>query len=351
MPTLSQKRRGFTLVELLVVIAIIGVLVSLLLPAVQSARESGRRLQCSNQLRQIGLAYHNYYSAQTVFPFGSYDHDYDGAPYDPQGTYRIGGNWRTLLLPFMEMQALADEIIKIDPYERGGYSQSVPWVRAKQQALILPQLICPNEPTPHLRGGASEWSFTPKNDYGISTYMGNAGPVTPVPADGSWGGLYKACGQCTDGTVPDAYCPCTFGNNPPFTRGFMHGHNPDGPGMMDMYPNGLRDADVLDGMSNTLAFGEIHGLDATGNGCAKQGEDQLGWMSSWAVCTTVFGINMDNIGNTWQDGCVSYRSYHPNGANFVFVDGSTRFIVETVDLRTFGYLGARNDEQVISTSF
>ena len=340
-------RAAFTLVELLVVISIIGVLAALLLPAIQAARSAARRAQCSNNLRQIGIGIQSHQAAQGFYPFGSFDHDYDGADYDAGGTYRKGVNWRTLILPYLEETSISDRLAQLDPFERGGYSRSVPWATAPEQRLTLSVFICPDEPGPHVRNGSSSWAFTPTNGYGISTYMGNAGPVTPVPDDGTWGGLKDACGLCTDLSEPDAYCPCFFGNSSKFQRGFMHGHNPNGPGMMDMYPNRYRPRQCPDGASKTIHVGEIHGLNNNGDGCGLPGHDQLGWMSSWCVATTVFGINTADSGGRWQDGCVSYRSYHAGGAYFVYVDGSVHFLSDAIDLRTFGWLGSRNDGQVL----
>jgi type II secretory pathway pseudopilin PulG len=341
-------------VELLVVIAIIGVLVALTLPAVQSVRELGRKVQCANNLKQIGAALLNYRANHGVYPYGSADHDCDGADYDPSGSFRTGGNWRTFVLPYVEQQSVADEIAALPTltsHSCWGAARRSPYSMTPAQELVLQVFICPSEPGPYVRSGAAEWSFTPKNGYGISTYMGNAGPVTPVPNDGSWGGLFQACGLCTDGSKKDLYCLCTFGNSPRFRRGFMHGHNPGGPGMLDMYPNGYTSANVRDGTSNTLFVGEITGLDSDGDGCGLSGHDQLGWMSTWCVSTTVFGINTDGIGGRWQDGCVSFRSYHPGGCQFVLVDGSVHFLAETIDVRTFGYLGARSDGEVIDASW
>ncbi len=345
-----NPRPGFTLVELLVVIAIIGILIALLLPAVQSARESARRVKCANNLKQIGLALLSYESSYRVYPYGSADHDCDGADYDPSGSYRTGGNWRTTILPYLDQQTISDTIEAIPDLTTSHCFQGArnhAYSLLPAQKLVLDVFICPGEPTPYVRGSASPWSFTPGEDYGISTYMGNGGPISPVPSDGSWGGLFLACGLCTDGSTQDAYCPCTFGNSAQHTRGFMHGHNPNGPGMLDMYPNKYTSKDIPDGTSNTLFVGEITGLDANGDGCGLAGNGQLGWMSTWAVSTTVFGINTAGVGGRWQDGCVSFRSYHPGGCNFVLVDGSVHFLDETIDRRTFGNLGARNDGEVV----
>ena len=352
----ARRRRlspaGFTLVELLVVIAIIGILVAMLLPAVQSAREAARRMQCANNLKQIGLALQNYCASQTVFPYGSADHDCEGAPYNPSGSFRSGGNWRTLILPFIEQQNIADKIAAIPDLKTsscGTSARSHAYALLAEQKLVLSIYICPSEPGPHVRGGGAPWSFTPASDFGISTYMGSAGPISPVSSDGTWGGQFAACGLCTDGTTKDKYCACTYGDSAQFNRGFMHGHNPGGPGMLDMYPNRYTTADVRDGTTNTFFVGEITGLDGHGDGCGLPDHSALGWMSTWASSTTVFGINTQGIGGKWQDGCVSFRSHHPGGCHFVLVDGSVHFLSETVDLRTFGHLGARNDGQVLGT--
>src|SRR3954447_1619024 len=99
---------GFTLVELLVVIAIIGILVALLLPAVQAAREASRRASCQNKLHQIGLALHNYHSAKNVFPYGAQDGDCEAKTPD-----RHVMGWRLLILPYMEYQTLYDQLVPI----------------------------------------------------------------------------------------------------------------------------------------------------------------------------------------------------------------------------------------------
>jgi len=100
----SFKRRAFTLVELLVVIAIIGILIALLLPAVQAAREAARRSQCTNNLKQIGLALHNYHDVQRSFPLGAY------TGVGPVYGHLSGTNWRTEILPYLEQGALYSKL-------------------------------------------------------------------------------------------------------------------------------------------------------------------------------------------------------------------------------------------------
>lgn len=337
MTCLTPVRRtaGFTLVELLVVIAIIGILIALLLPALQVARAAARRAQCSNNLKQIGLGLHSYHAAFKKFPYGSADHDWEA---NPNGTsVRYAGNWRTFILPLIEQTAIAQQLRPLDIRSYSAGDQSSAWVRSPAQQAVISTYVCPDEPSPWVRGGFANWALAPTSNAAISTYMGNAGPVSTGPKD--WG-VAKSCGLCTDGRDPERYCLCTWGNSAKYNRGFYHGHNPHGPGMLDMFPNDISLKKVKDGASNTLHVGETHGVNVDGDGCG----DQMQWMGTWAVSSTVYGINAQKVGKTWQDGC-NFRSYHQGGAQFVLVDGSVRFINETVNLRTFAFLGSRNDGQ------
>ena len=339
----QTARRGFTLVELLVVIAIIGVLVALLLPAVQSAREAARRTGCTNNLKQIGLALQNYESTHQAFPYGAYDPDGEQSPKGPPWP-RFGGSWRTMILPQMEQQGLADQLAQIDNRSNEQYDTAAPWVRAPQQQLILPSFICPSQPEPWVRSGMDTFAMAP-GTAGISTYMGNGGPIAVTPPSSY--GASSACGLCSDGASLNAFCDCFTGNQGRYRRGFYHGHNPDGPGMLDMYPNEYSVTVVTDGTSNTLHVGETHGLDGGVDGC----EDRLQWMGTWSVASTVYGINAVDVGTTWRGGGCNFRSYHAGGAQFVFVDSSVRFLNDSIDLRVFGFLGNRRDGNTISDTY
>jgi len=335
--------RAFTLVELLVVIAIIGILVALLLPAVQAARAAARRAACTNNLKQIGLALQNYESSHGLFPYGAADPDGERNPYGPSWP-RSGGSWRTMILPHLEQQAIADQLSKLDPLSYTQYDSSAPWVLAPEQLLILPVFICPAQPKPWLREGMDRFAMAPPTA-GISTYMGNAGPVAVTPPASY--GASSACGLCTDGSLLNAFCDCFTGNGGRYIRGFYHGHNSDGPGMLDMYPNKISVAKVTDGTSNTLHVGETHGVDGGTDGC----QDRLQWMGTWAVSSTVYGINAVDVGTTWRGGGCNFRSYHPGGAHFVFVDGSVHFLQDTIELWTFGYLGNYHDDNIFRDEF
>ncbi len=334
----SLRRNGFTLVELLVVIAIIAMLVTLLLPAVQAARAAARRTQCSNKLKQIGLAMQNHHSAMGVFPYGSWDHDWEA---NPNGTeFRKGGSWRTAILPYLEEAAVHDVLGNTDPKGTAVSDRSSPWASSPLQSKIMSGYICPDEPEPYRRDGFKYWSFGPETGAAISTYMGCAGPASTGPVD--WG-ITNACGFCTDGKQLNKFCPCTLGNSASFSRGFYHGHNPGGPGMLDMYPNKISMRKVTDGASRTIHVGETHGVVGKGkDGCG----DHMNWMSTWAVSSTVHGINARGVGTEWNTGC-NFRSYHGGGAFFVYVDGSVHFLTETIDLWVFGYLGDRADGQAM----
>jgi prepilin-type processing-associated H-X9-DG protein len=180
---------------------------------------------------------------------------------------------------------------------------------------------------------------------GISTYMGSAGPVAVLPPSAY--GATAACGLCSDGSLLNKFCDCYTGNYAAYRRGFYHGQYKGGPGMLDMYPNDISVKKVEDGTSHTLHIGETHGVDGSGDGC----QDRMQWMGTWAVASTVYGINAVDVGTTWQGGGCNFRSRHPGGALFVFVDGSVHFISEDIELWAFSYLGNRKDGQVINATY
>lgn len=350
----SGAKSAFTLVELLVVIAIIGVLVALLLPAVQAAREAARRSSCQNNLKQIGVGMHNHLSAKGYFPYGSGDDDCEVDEYK-----RETWTWRTLLLPYIEQQPTYQQLVPLakasaqtpeannkncrDPENRL-------WDTSPLQQISMPVYLCPTESS-STRTDLSAWSGP--RTAAIASYFGCAGPVSSGPL--GWG-LTNVCGQCLP--ITNSPCRCEVGNVAGGNqRGFFHGHNPGGPGLLDMHPNEYETGDVPDGTSNTIHVGESYWAEpATGasrqqlSGCS----DHMQWMSPWASATAVWGINSDHLatapetgrpGYNWAAGC-NFRSLHPGGSQFLFADGSVRFLDETISPGALANLSGRNDERL-----
>jgi len=342
-----KRQAAFTLVELLVVIAIIGILIALLLPAVQAAREAARRSSCQNNLHQIGLAMQNHLSAKKFFPYGAHDGDCEGnIPHE-----RLPHTWRTLLLPYMENQPLFDRLDELAELSvSSGCYPERPWELSDLQQQIVPEFICASdEGASRVQNELASWSGP--TTAAVSSYFGNAGPIATGPRD--WGEP-QSCGQCVSGRA----CPCVFGNRQGGgQRGFFHGHNANGPGMLDMWPNEYSMAQVTDGSSKTIHVGETHWVDpgAQESGCFNN----MHWMGSWSVASTVWGINTDYMtqfgwdvetheNQNWQTGC-NFRSRHPGGAHFLMVDGSVSFRGDDINPALLANLGARNDGNVGDT--
>jgi prepilin-type N-terminal cleavage/methylation domain-containing protein/prepilin-type processing-associated H-X9-DG protein len=343
-PRRSKRRRAFTLVELLVVIAIIGVLVALLLPAVQAAREAARRSSCQNNLAQIGKGMHNHHAAVNYFPYGAHDDDdEEGINHDGKPNDRFPMTWRILLLPYMEQGPVFQELKPLAEASRvkGTYPVRA-WEQSPLQLQPMPVYICPNE-NPAIKTGLASWSGP--TTAAIASYFGNAGSIATGPTD--WG-VPNVCGQC----ILHRACRCEFGNTPEHPRGFFHGHNPDGPGMLDMWPNQLATKHVPDGTSNTIHVGETYWAEpgSQQSGCSNH----MHWMSSWSVASAVWGINLDHIAMApqtaqddynWAAGC-NFRSLHPGGAQFLFVDGSVRFLEESISPAALSNLADRADGRI-----
>ncbi len=343
----DSRNHAFTLVELLVVIAIIGILVALLLPAIQAAREAARRASCVNNLHQIGVALHSYHAAKNTFPYGANDGDCE-AKTPPRKVMA----WRVLILPYMENQPLFDQLRPIAKASNGTpctNPEQRPWDLTPLQRQPVPEFICPSEQVPALKTGLDTW-FGPK-DAALASYFGVAGPVATGPTDGSWGGPDIICGNCVGGIK----CPCISGNKPGGgQRGWFHGHNPGGPGMMDMWANKISTSKVSDGTANTLHVGETHWAEPGSNqpGCFAT----MHWMTTWSVASTVWGVNTDYVARlglspsehlqfNYQLGC-NFRSRHSGGAHFLYADGHVEFLANDISDALLANLGDRNGGRV-----
>ncbi len=327
------RKRGFTLIELLVVIAIIAILIALLLPAVQQAREAARRTHCRNNLKQFGIALHNYLDVYTIFPIGSSFNEYEADVYS-------GAN--TMLLPYFDQLPLGDL-----------YDQTVAWedqTVAVQQASVTP-FLCPSS-TQNGRFTDNLLSLAVSNGtYGLTTYAFSRG------ATDAW---------CLDSSNV-FMIPALYGTIPATERG-----------MFDMNRK-VRVADILDGTSNTFAMGEaVGGSDwpiCLGIGCTDPYVSPLGdtrtadvawvipevssdsFVAVGLVSSSIFGCTIEpinkkpvtdsfaSVANGFLDllDCRSsinggphrvsnFRSQHTGGGFFLRVDGSVQFVSENIGL-------------------
>lgn len=334
--TIKKHRSGFTLVELLVVIAIIGVLVSLLLPAVNSAREAARRITCSNHLRQIGLALTNHESAIGAYPQGLY-----GDP-DPSSIYEQDGlGWLTKLLPYIEEQAVYDQIDTAssviadvqDAWDPGTLHKA--YADGKQIVpggnRVIPTFKCPSVSSPDLSPShASGLTFRYSN-YGTAHYKGSRGfcdrGIFVRPSEMSVG---QVCQTEVGGQALEVLTRKT--------KRFA-----------------LRVRDVTDGTSKTIYAGESAYYDSEKRwpiwlGGAHQDEQVLFKTEAFSpincnISAASFPMQDDVVNQLAGNDCA--LSWHPGGAQFVFGDASVHFIGEGIDGRTYELLGDRADGAVI----
>ena len=311
---LGTRRRAFTLVELLVVIAIIGILIALLLPAVQAAREAARRSQCTNNLKQISIACHNYHDTHKQFPPGSiYCTSWVAHGYNP---YMFGiMGWDAYVLPYMEQQALYDQIdFNYPAYitDTVGQYTGVTGEHPTDPANQVNKLVCTSAPaTFSCPSTASRMPISETKDYAMNGGQGlpNHGPVTPTP---------------------------TTGNIPSPTNGIGY-KNSD-----------IRMADVTDGTSNTfLLLERKRNLNKTNSWRVNPFIWQCHWHNGFvtsgftAAGTQVFSIGLNN---RTPDGD------HPGGVNTSLCDGSVRFVSETITWSIFKATYSRDGNETETVS-
>jgi len=317
-----RSLHGFTLVELLVVIAIIGVLIGLLLPAVQAAREAARRSQCKNNLKQIGLALHNYESALNYIPPGS------GYAVQP------GTLWTLALLPYMEQGNLIGNL------DLRKYMDEAPNY-AIVQKLVLPGFICPSDPQaqdPILsdrRQGSG--SRNPLVCQGL-WYTGSMGPT--IPDYCGWGTSPNVCMGAGFGTeYPTPQFSGKYLSVSPCFQGAPGNACPDSGPCVGLICRSIRPIafrEVTDGLSNTFMVGET---------LPGQWVWNCLFCDNYPVSSTHIPINltMENDGGIPRDywRTSGFKSMHPGGVDFVMADGSVRFVSATVDYLVYNALGSR----------
>ena len=346
----QRRRQGFTLVELLVVIAIIGILIALLLPAVQAAREAARRSQCSNNMKQIGLALHNYHDAFKTFPFS---YMIALPPNDPTDLMHANAQvWGTRILPYLEQSAIADQYNDSYPaLSIGGFIPSQTNYDLIQTPLAA--FICPSTPGGEDRLYDSDLSVDPASPFPVALTF------TAAPSD------YCAIGGVRGDFSTLAYTGWSGSGSRSGVLQF-NGNNPDSNPPFQLELDKSRIADIKDGTSNTAVVGERVGggeIYLKGGMAAPSG-------MPWDAFRQVNGGGWGDIlnGEHWLSGalydgtpgsdggpcpinCTNRRSagfysFHPGGAQFTLADGSVSFLSETIDAFTMAALITRNRGEI-----
>jgi prepilin-type N-terminal cleavage/methylation domain-containing protein/prepilin-type processing-associated H-X9-DG protein len=338
-------QHGFTLIELLVVIAIIAVLIALLLPAVQAAREAARRAQCTNNLKQIGVALHNYISAVGVFPPGyvsavdptildACNQDTENSASVDLGT---GWAWGSMILPYMEQSALYNSI---------NFNLSVAFHHNDTCSLTsLSVHICPSDPGPSVIPVFAD----PPDPANPGTY--NASHIVDTLARGNYVGMYGLGEICSQSGARDS------ANN--------NGAGPLGVHAGIFYRNSRTSiAEIIDGTSMTIAVGErSHNLSYV-TWVARSIDGWLGKTSPIEGGTDLFNPSPEECWTQILGPCgledglrtinnpeahvEDYWSRHPGGANFLFADGSVHFLKSTINPIPWRALATRAYNEVIS---
>jgi prepilin-type N-terminal cleavage/methylation domain-containing protein/prepilin-type processing-associated H-X9-DG protein len=359
---MSKVRRGFTLIELLVVIAIIAVLIALLLPAVQAAREAARRAQCTNNLKQLGLALHNYISAIDVFPpSGTRYHNDWSNTVDPTGYSNNEQNrWgiKPRMMGFMEQQAFFNQMnFSVDPswnWSLGG------WEPANQtcRGIQLNFLICPSDSKagnlndPDAGPGAAAGHNYP-NNVGSNRRFNGWVPDGPAYFPG-WDGAIR--GKISLNNVPDGTAYTAAFSE--FLKGTGLGpdDSKDGLGMVYRGAN-------IDPNDN---LGNPNGEFINANRCQTQALIRsFSWKGErWLMQDPGRGgfyshtqppnrrscgyWSGDSVGNDSFETMIGASSNHPGGVNVLFCDGSVRFVKNSVNYWTWHNIGSRDGEELIS---
>lgn len=295
--TLACRRRAFTLVELLVVIAIIGILVAMLLPAVQAAREAARRMSCSNNLKQIGLALHNYHDTYKVFPPG-----WLGQTDDASECF----GWSAFVLPFMEQQPLHESLGVSDVYFEVALATAPnPADYRRLFETTLEPFMCPSDSGFNQPGKVhNARRFNGGDGMNAAGYSGNIHPGVSNYM-GAIGHRINSAGRNNNSGV-------FFGRR---AMGFQ---------------------DILDGTSNTVAVGERDTkFCRSGTWLGVRNPNGTGSRGYWtAVGASRAKMNAPDPPFGWKDndGCgEGFGSLHPGGAQFCMADGSVTFLSEAIE--------------------
>ena len=345
---MSRRVRGFTLIELLVVIAIIAVLIALLLPAVQAAREAARRAQCVNNMKQLGLACHNYNDIMNTFPPNLYLHpQYSTAAYSWNNS-----SWLVFVLPYMEQQPLYNSVnfnVMWGSSPVGSWSATyLGQQNSTVRVTVINSLLCPSDPSPSIdSSNADEINTSPAAG---TSYVGNLGdncllcaaPTTATVAFCAQQGYNCRGAQLGDPTpTPTVVIPPNPGT---------------GSGIFWRQCGGVPLQAITDGTSNTFLAGEQIQVVTQWNAWVEANQSigstavPLNYLAPNVKITSSGSINTQtgasDRGN-WYDW-YSFRSMHPGGGNFAMCDGSVKFIKSTINMATYQGLSTRSNGEIIS---
>jgi prepilin-type N-terminal cleavage/methylation domain-containing protein/prepilin-type processing-associated H-X9-DG protein len=329
------RGRAFTLIELLVVIAIIGVLIGLLLPAVQKVREAANRARCSNNLKQFGLALHSYANTNDgKLPPGGRVRNADWS--------QDQGSWLVYTLPYMEQEALYQFYApQLQPDGPGGpYSiESIPnWNQQPNPAYMR----CPSD----------DHDYT---TWPACSYVGSIGPQCVNSACGFQPYQWSLCSSPGPATAPPG-----VETSIPFGSDGAYSNNANLRGCFSRLGTPVALRDIMDGTSNTILVGEVRPNE---HDFMAKPSWYGGYTSHWSAfnggsshASTLAPINYrtdqqvacgSDPQRSWQNWNLSwgFKSRHTGGANFLFGDGSVHFLSEQIDYTTYQYLGDRMDGQ------
>lgn len=297
-----RPRRAFTIVELMVSIAVISVLLALILPAVQSAREAARRTHCRSNLRQLGLAIHGYHDTHRMFPINTSFN----AVLDPANPRYPTRSWLQGVLPYVEQNAVSDLI------KPGGTLESNRSVAEKQIAIYL----CPSDPGSGRRANRAD---APKDwELALTSYKSCGG------SNWAWGWYHNAS---------------EFGRFAGDKDGMSRGNGLICAGRA--FPVTSRIVDIRDGASNTFAIGET----------VMEWTRWNWWFhSNSAAATCAIPLNwgmLERDENDWTNNN-GFMSRHAAGANFALADGSVRFVSESLDLQVYRAIATIQGAEVVA---
>jgi prepilin-type N-terminal cleavage/methylation domain-containing protein len=357
-----STQSAFTLVELLVVIAIIGILVALLLPAIQAAREAARRATCTNNLKQFGVAIQVYHDQQKEFPPGAQYYDVRESCKDceltdrnPECCIERAGTLHMFLLPHMEEQALFD-LFDFEIYTDEQLLPNGQPIGSTPVAVFM----CPSEEPREAMETRLDQVTTLSPDmlqsYKLSSYAGSRGPTrhnTSGPVSCALGDVWNQFFGLKPVNLPPPNDGITWrypdGGDPKFWRQFG--------GPFTRWSYRVKAKQVSDGLSHTIFVGEVR------TACSAHTAEGWAWTHSGnGLVSTLTPINFDSCMASEDPalGCASwatwssalgFKSAHAGGAQFVMGDGSVHFLPDSIDMTTFNRLGGKADGEPVSFNF